>query len=117
MNVKKTTSSKKIVLNIAMSITPITHGEGALLYNIVQPHDPCGFRRFLLSRSLGVGNVVAFGLGRMPWSMLISAPKDLIILLRLLKRMQFLCPFLSLLFRSLINRAYPPTKKTSRPVL
>ena len=50
MNVKKTKSSKKIVLKITMSMTgvghctilynPMTHGEGGSLYNVVQPHHP-----------------------------------------------------------------------------
>ena len=53
MNVKKTKSSKKIVLKITMSMTgvghctilynPMTHGGGGPLYNVVQPHDSWGF--------------------------------------------------------------------------
>ena len=65
------------------------------------------FRRFLLSRSLGVGNVVALGTGRMLWNMLMRTPKDLIILLRLPKRTWFLCPFPSLLF----DQSCPPSNQ------
>ena len=47
---------------------------------------PSAFRRFLLSRSLGVGNVVVARIGRMLWSMPMHAPRGLIFLPRLLKR-------------------------------
>ena len=76
---------------------------------------PSAFRRFLLSCSLGVGNVVVRRIGVMLWSTLMRDLKGLITLRRLLKRTQFLCPFLSLLYRLPISRAHSPIRRTSCP--
>ena len=74
------------------------------------------FRRFLLSCSLGVGNVVVVRIGRMLWSMLMVALKDLIVLLRLPRRMWFLFLFLSLLCQLPISHAHPPISHASPPI-
>ena len=78
---------------------------------------PSAFVRFLLSRSLGVGNVVTRRIGRALWSTPMHAPMCLITLLRSLRRTWFLCLFPSLLFQLLINCAHLLIRRMSRLTL
>ena len=75
------------------------------------------FKRFLLSHSLGVGNVVVRRIGRMLWSTWMHTLKVLITLLRLRRRTRSLCLFWSLLCQLPTSLVHPPIRRTSRLAL